>query len=501
MASTNDQAPDHASDPGPEREDGDQHDGLELLRGTPNQARTGARARRIAAAVRDWSEDVHRPFVVALNRFQESLIALRQLHEAIDPLLTDLEETHVDEEVRAALVGLTEEQVTAVAEFVDDTVPGLINGAVYFYVRPGGRPSERTKNQGDKEPSSAPPWEAITEILGDRADVALDVLSIAYRANLGPSRAYLLRGSLMTSAIAAFEALLVDFATQYYLLNPGAMGDEPEFSLKKLKQFDSLEDAEFDAAVRRAEDVTQGDLQDWAKWLAKHPKVKLETHCIDFDSLFEILQRRHIQVHNGGFVSRRYREKMISAVGDSADLGRFLDIDEIYLNNAFDQIETVGNLIAANVWTKCMPDQEPAAMFALYQRSYDLLLLGRWSAVVKICSMAQGGDSEQSLKMIHRVNELLARKRMGEDIEAQLNEWDVSALGPRFRLAKLCLADDLDGVAVAIPKMLDKQDLGWPEVVEWPILKEYRTDNRFRELAAERDLPIGSSSQPDQQGD
>jgi hypothetical protein len=441
-------------------------------------------------AVKSWSEDVHRPFILALNRFQESLIALRQLHGAIGPLLKELQDTHFDDEMRETLKGLDDDEVKVVREFLAEVTPGLISGQIAFGANAGDVGGQAQEKASDAEGRSdepkqgeVPSWTKVVETLGSKSETAIEALALTYRANLGPSRAFLMRGSLLTSAIGAFEALLVDLAIEYYLLNPGAMGEDPKFSLKQLEEFDSLADAKLDAALRKAEDVTRGDVEDWGKWLEDHPGVKLKTHCVDFKRLYEIFQRRHIHVHNGGFVSRRYRERMLKTVGSSPELGAFLDVDDEYLEAAFDEIETVGNLIAANVWTKCLPDQEPAAMFELYQRSYDLLLDGRWQSVVKICSMAKLGTAEESLRTIHRVNEFVGRKMLGEDISAELAEWDVSALGPRFKLAKACLQGDLAAIDQALPTMLAKEEIRWPEIEEWPMLSDYRADPRFEVLA------------------
>lgn len=476
---------------------------LELLKGTPNRARTGDRARRLAALSIEWADGVHRPFTVALHAFHESLIALRQLHFAIGPTIEDLERAHDrGDEVKAALDGLNAEQVKAILDYVNQALPGVVSGSIYFSLAELA-PAEETGGDGYEgidSPSTSPAWVRMEELLGpEEMHRALDVLTLAYRRMLGPGRARILRGSLLTAGVGAFEALLGSLIQEYYLLNPGALGDETKFSLKDLQGFNSIEDARYEAASRKVDSVLAEDLASWSKWLKEFPKIKLETNCISYSNLFELFQRRHVTVHNAGYASRRYIEKVRSVAPDHAvEEGELLPVDADYLDTAFDELEATGNLLAAGIWCERLPDQEQVVIHSLYQRTYDLMLDGRWDPVVCICSVAKkrSKSADANLIEIHRVNEMLGRKRRGEAIEEPLSEWDVSAMHPRYAIAKAALEDDVESLALMIPRAIDAEHLGWKDVLEWPLLSEFRDSAEFQVIAGKRGLPVEAQDDP-----
>ena len=404
--------------------------------------------------------------------------ALRHMHEFVAPSVAEVEDTELDAEARAAVKGLNDEQRAAVLAVLNEAAVGLMTGATIVGV---STPGEETKSSDDSKRMES--WDKVVEVLGPESDVAMDVLTLMYRKMIEPNRARLLRGSLLTSAISTLESLMGDLVREYFLHNPGAMSDEPSFSLRQLQEFDSMQQAAYEAATIRAEAVTGSDLADWSKWLKNYPDISIETHCHNWAALYEAFQRRHVLVHNGGRVSRRYHQKVERVVGSSEEIGSLLPVDQEYLDSAFDEIETIGNLLGANVWAKSLPDQEAVIVHGLYLRTYDLMLEARWPAVKSICSFAVKGDADADLLTIHRVNELLARRELGEDISGALQAWDASALDLRYQFAKECLDGDLDILNERIPRMLDSERLSWAEVEEWPLLAAFRADGRFTELA------------------
>jgi hypothetical protein len=181
------------------------------------------------------------------------------------------------------------------------------------------------------------------------------------KASIGPDREVLLRGALLTVAIGALEVLVAAAATGFYRSKPSALGDERKFSLKDLEALDSIDEARDEAIASRTENLVHGDLADWAQWFEKHPKILLENLALNYSTLFEVFQRRHIIVHNGGNVSRLYIKRMSQFGVDAPPLGRALPVDAAYLTRAFAEVEVLGNLIAIGTWAKAWPEEEPAA--------------------------------------------------------------------------------------------------------------------------------------------
>lgn len=452
----------------------------ELLKGPPNRARTGRRAYSLAAAAIRWSEGVHRPFVMTLNAFQESITALRDLHDIISPHVAGLDQQLIDDNIGASVGNFTLVQRRALAEFMREAGPAVASGS--FSIVQEDETS--TADSGTRADDRFETWGPLKEALGpEKLDAAFDVVTQVYLASVGPRRGMLLRGALLTAAIAALEVLLASLIRQFYLLNPGALGDDPKFSLKDLQDFGTIDDARDEAVARKVDSVIQGDLDDWARWLKTYPELKLESYCTEYPRLWELFQRRHLIVHNGGRVSRRYLNKMADFQKHLPELGEELPVDQEYLDRSLDEVEALGNLVAAGVWTKSRPDEEQVAVHELYLRTYDLMIEGRWQPVQTICAMAQRRAQREGLKWVLQVNHWLARKREGLPYAEEVEAWDTSALGARFRLAQAALLDDHQSALNHVEGLLRAEDLEWSDVLEWPLFEEMRHSEGFEDLA------------------
>lgn len=134
-----------------------------------------------------------------------------------------------------------------------------------------------------------------------------------------PDRREVVLTSLLTAIVGSYETLVGELASTYFHQNPGALGTAPEFSLQDLARFETLEDAR-EELVRRKVDALDRGLDEVAKWFKSRLDIELNRLAIDWDRLYEIVQRRHLVVHTGGVVTHRYVEKLGNAtaakVGD-----------------------------------------------------------------------------------------------------------------------------------------------------------------------------------------
>jgi hypothetical protein len=440
-------------------------------RGRSNQARVGPRAR---AWHRAWDQPIHGEFLEPFRVFHASMDAVVDLHELITPHVAGIEAERFTSAVQQTFDGLDKDQMKLIGEFLN--VMAEASQAVA---------------EGDEKDLEAfaetyqPKLDKVQRELGDKAGAMLDLLSAVNSVTVGPTRGALLRGGLLTTAIGALEVLIAGIARAYYIARPEALGDEPKFSLKDLQEFDSLDDAREEAIASRVDSLVHGDLGDWKQWFEKNPKVLLENLALDFPTLLEVFQRRHVIVHNGGRVSRLYLKRMPGATKDLPELGAELPVDAEYLKRAFAEIEVVGDLLAVGTWSKCWPEEEGYAARELHDRSYDLMTDGDWQAVEKLASLGQLMDADASLKMINQLNEWLAIKRLNRlsgDIEQEVRAWDTSALAPRFKFVHAVLTDDLDAAFEMAPILLEREELTRRDLMEWPVLAELRDDPRFTAL-------------------
>ena len=303
---------------------------------------------------------------------------------------------------------------------------------------------------------------------------------------LAPSREALLRASLLTMAVAGFEVLVGSLAARHYELHPGAIGEQKRFSLKQVAAYDSIADIQDAAIAHQVYQLLQLPLDDWTKWLDQDSGlgIKVQSLAIDYDVLEEIVQRRHVIVHNGGAVSAQYLERVKPSDTISPRSDRSYWSTKATSTMPWIIWIVSGISLGLRVWAKDRPDAEDQAVFALSARMEQLLFDGRWLPLRKLCSVGKMIASADVQHQIFKVNEWLSIKRLGglSSIEQEIGDWDTSALGAQFQLVQLALLDMADQFFRLAPDVLAKGTIQVEQLKTWPVFDELRDDRRFAGL-------------------
>lgn len=416
------------------------------------------------------------PFLVSIFRFQETIDAIRQLHDEVCGHAAELDRQRVSPEELSAVKSLDPERREKFKHWIEANFDAT--GAE------GATDVEEPETQ-DVQPSESDEI-TLQEIFGDNQVAIGQAELMLNRAMLTPSREMLLRSSLLTMAVSAFEVLLGGLAARHYELHPGNIGTEKRFSLPELSRFDSLEKVQDAAIAHRVYQLLQAPLDEWVKWLDQSSGlgVKLKNLAINYNELGEIIQRRHVIVHNGGAVSAQYLDR-VQMDGDMPVIGVRLAVNEKYLETALDHLDSLGNLVGVGVWAKERPEAENEAISVLSNRMEELLFEGRWLPLRQICFFGEKIASFDSQRQIFKVNKWLSIKRLegldsiGEEIR---DEWDTSALGSQFQLVQLALLDEADAFFAAAPPIYRDGGIGLEPLNSWPVFEELRRDTRFAEL-------------------
>lgn len=412
------------------------------------------------------------PFAVSLFRFQETIDAIGQLHDEVCGHAAELDRKHMGPEGLSAVKSLGPDRRKKFKEWLETR----------FGQTDSGEQSEHAKAESQQ---------VLQEIFADNPVAIGQAQAMLQRAVLAPSRETLLRSSLLTMAVSAFEVLLGGLAARHYELHPTHLGTERKFSLPEISRFDSLEDVQDAAIAHRIYKLLQAPLDEWTDWLDQGSGlgIKLKNLAINYDELGEVIQRRHVIVHNGGAVSAQYLDR-VKFNGEAPAIGSYLFVDEAYLKIALDHLDSAGNLVGVGVWSKERPDAEPQAVSALSNRMEQLLFEGRWLPLRQICSVGKKIASLDVQRQIFKVNEWLSIKRLAglDPIEEEIrSEWDTSALGPQFQLVQLALLDEDDGFFQLAPGILDEGGIQPEQLKTWPIFAEFREDERFNALLSGED--------------
>lgn len=411
-------------------------------------------------------------FAISLFRFQESVDAIRQLHDEVYGHAAELDRVRTSPEQLSAVKSLDPERRKKFKEWLESSAQ-----------------SPNANSSSDEQPVPGSPSEeqTLTEIFGDNWVAIGQAQQSLHRAALTPSREMLLRSSLLTMAVSAFEVLLGGIAARHYEMHPGDIGTEKRFSLKEIAAFSSLEDVQDAAIAHRVYQLLQSPLDEWAKWLDKGSGlgIKLTNLAIGYEGLGEIIQRRHVIVHNGGAVSAQYLDRVRFKDGPRPQIGSGLPVDQDYLEQSLDELDAAGNLVGIGAWSKERPDLEGHAISALSNRMEQLLFEGRWRPLRKICSVGRNIASIDVQRQIFQVNEWLAIKHLdglGGIDQAIRDDWDTSALGPQFQLVQLALLNEADAFFSTAPAIYAEGGIKEEPLKSWPVFEELRHDDRFAEL-------------------
>ena len=307
--------------------------------------------------------------------------------------------------------------------------------------------------------------------------------------------------SLVVAVVSNFEVQLAQVAAAFYREAPGVLdssSSEKEFSLKDLKEVGNIDDAVEMAISRRVEGLLFGSLSDWRKFFNEKMKMKLDELCIDWNITREVIQRRHVIVHNGGMASRRYISQVegLDGVGN-VEIGAPLICDQSYVERSMDELLTLGVLLAHDFCRRFKGDPRYVAL-SLGRFAYRMLVEGRWRVTVRVCSYALDNlNISEDQSNTFRVNSWIARKELGEvdQVRSEVDKWDISALSPRFKLARYCLMGEREKSLELMADLISIREVSLEDALEWPLLRELREDERYPMLLAplrigEGDFPI-----------
>jgi hypothetical protein len=372
-----------------------------------------------------------------------------------------------------------------------------------------GQRSEETEGESEEESaiqvrapdtevsSDSVPVEAVelTKLIRHQPSAVLKVLRQFTRGFVAP-RASLLNGSLLTVAIASFEFLLAGLYAYHLLQHPKQLEtDEKEFSLADLVEIGSVQDAQQAIAERRVEAFMGKRLDEWSAWSQRILGQSFEELSLDSPHLNEMFQRRHIIVHSGGAVDRRYLQRVDFPNDEQPDIGDELPVSDKYLYMALDELEVLGFALLVVARGKWQSEKANEASAELNAKIVELMQANRWAPARKLAEVGCTLGQADSARWVIQVNGWLAMKRLDEfdRCRPEVEEWDVTALADKFKLAKACLMDEGDAAFELLVPTLKSSDVMPGDAWDWPLFDNLRADARFAQAFAE----VGYARQED----
>lgn len=303
-------------------------------------------------------------------------------------------------------------------------------------------------------------------------------------------REILYRG-VLTGLVGQFEVLIADLAHHFFRRAPGALGgDDKVLSARELLAFASIDEAKEFIISDRVDDLLRGSAEDWRKFFESRMKIDLREISTDWPHFVEHIQRRHLIVHAGSRISRRYLSLVDQSVlkkyfGDP-QIGQPVRLDSEYIESALRSFEATGILLGLAFWSKLHREAAEAQAELLIDHVYESVKRGQWNVVLHLAKWGAGHEAfDASSRLVCQINCWLALKRMKrfEECRVVVENLDCSALNARFSVARAALLDDHDSF-FAIVDATDGGDLDERAWTEWPLFDELRKHERYPEISA-----------------
>ena len=227
------------------------------------------------------------------------------------------------------------------------------------------------------------------------------------------------------------------------------------------------------------------------KWIGESLNMKLGD-VPNKQKVQEILQRRHMIVHNNGISNRSYatlRNKLNSK--SKLKSGNKISTDAEYVFQSHNIFWVYGAKIALSVWSKARPNDAEAIHGEVTTLSYALIRQGLYNMAIEIlvytvevlCKF-QKPSKEQELT--HKINLAQAHKWNNQEEECtgilKAEEWTV--LSYRFHISYLALSDQFTNL-VELMKKIGKDDDFKLIYEEWPLFRVASTRDDFKETFLE----------------
>ena len=420
----------------------------------------------------------------AILLFWETMEALRDLAEAMRPVLLDLDGY---ERIGKDLAGQLprDEQASFLEFWASQRAPQSSEDD-------GDDVGDQATAGGEGDPDKAEESEAQTDSDDWRGLVEELVASENPRSVIGlrmverfltrAPRSFFAYQSLLAMAVGAFEVLLGQTWSTLFRDRPAMLSDhDKRFSLADLAQFSSMDDAVEFAIEERVDALLFKSLVEWKDWFSKQEITDFSDYAIDWDRVQEVVQRRHIVVHNGGKVSRRYLDALPDG-DDRPELGKRIWTGVSYLHDAIDELVVLGSIVAGSTWRKIhRAESDEIARTLLAEVAYPLLVSERWRAAAHMSNKTREIVSEGYVYWALQCNEWHARKmQFGlEEIRKEVEAWDTTAHAKVFVLVRLCLLEQTDAAFSVLEPLLKEGELDQEYLREWPILAPLRDDPRY----------------------
>ncbi|MGN0338402.1 MAG: hypothetical protein ACI4EE_12995 [Lachnospiraceae bacterium] len=252
-------------------------------------------------------------------------------------------------------------------------------------------------------------------------------------------------------------------------------------SYKILEMSESIEDVKNHLIEDEVTSIMYKSVSDWIEYFKRNIKLKLEYMIEVLPQLKEIIARRNIIVHNEGVVNTIYLNSISTNDSSSVKQGDILTVDKEYVIEAVNLVESVGMSLIVEMWINefAQDDDEVGKIVSLIYDEY--LIFDKWEnaqILYDICLKSK--KLKDADELLCKINRWQCYKWQGrfEEVRSDVEKQDISACKDRYALGVMALLDKYEEFFDYYEK---QNDIGEEELKEWPLFREIRECDIYKE--------------------
>jgi len=324
-------------------------------------------------------------------------------------------------------------------------------------------------------------WNAKAAELASLASQGLperDFSGLTIRRNLSARS----RESMLVTLWSDFEAFLAEVLRVLAQIEPRPLvPGTRQVTIEEVARHGSIDELIQHLASEWIDELFRESFDSWVKKFCESYGVE---HPAVSDFLRESYYRRNLLVHAGATVNQLYLSRVGVLDVEQPKVGDRISVDREYLTRVADEIAAVAFTLAVTVTSKFDKQHVEEAESDFSNLCYLLLFEHRPGAVRLIGTRFRNGRFwSQNAKEVMKVNYWLACRDLGvlSECDAEIRDWDVSALQEVFQLAKQILQLDFEGALERARRMREQGRLQERLWTTWPLFRELRLLEREHE--------------------
>lgn len=313
--------------------------------------------------------------------------------------------------------------------------------------------------------------------------------------------------NIVITLCSNLEILVSDLAKIFYLNGKSGLFDENAIRFSEIKNLQTIEDVKNQIIDKRLFELTNSSFSDWTNFFKKDVALDIDNLLnYYYTPIKETFERRHIFIHNGGLINKKYLNSIdstyLKTLSSKFEFGKPIETNATYINNSFRHMENFGQLLTHCLWYKICKSteiQKDERENSLVAYIYEKLKKEEYATIEEF-----GNFVLKNFKLLNeyllfciKVNYWQSLKWQGKfnaEIKTEISNIELSDKNSKIKIAVYALLDKPKDFFETARLALKSKDIDKHSLQEWPLFKEMRKDQRFESLIHGRHKRIKGES-------